>query len=480
MPNTLAYIVLFGWPVIVYVLFRRLPPAAALGWAVVAGYLLLPTRTGIDLPVIPAIDKDGVPVLSSALMLLLGVGGASAGRRNRMEPTERRGSRSGWIIKALLVVFFVSPTITVLTNPEPVIVGPLFIPGLKLYDAASIFASFAINILPFLLAWRLFASPEGHVQLLRILVFALLGYSLLVLFEIRMSPQLNRTIYGFFPHSFLQHIRAGGFRPVVFLHHGLWLAILVAMAAIGAGALWREKIARGERAGKWLFAAIFILIVLSLSNSLGALAITLILLPAVLILGVRGQLLLASAVAITVLLYPMFRGAELLPVDLAVSISASIDQERAASLTFRLDNEKALLEKANEKPFTGWGNWGRNQIFAPETGEQISVTDGTWIIIIGSFGWLGYLAQFGLLTLPIILLAFRRTDLGLTQATSGLAIALAANLIDLTLNATLTPVTWLIAGALMGRYTYYQAQYPEEPSKTKNSAPAWMLPTMMH
>ena len=29
------------------------------------------------------------------------------------------------------------------------------------------------------------------------------------------ESKLNNMLYGFFPHEFLQHIRAGGFRPVV-------------------------------------------------------------------------------------------------------------------------------------------------------------------------------------------------------------------------------------------------------------------------
>ncbi len=36
-----------------------------------------------------------------------------------------------------------------------------------------------------------------------------------------------------------------GFRPVVFLHHGLWLAIFMAMALLAAAALWAQ--ARQER-----------------------------------------------------------------------------------------------------------------------------------------------------------------------------------------------------------------------------------------
>ncbi|MEC9311903.1 MAG: hypothetical protein VYA97_09080, partial [Pseudomonadota bacterium] len=95
--------------------------------------------------------------------------------------------------------------------------------------------------------------------------------------------------------------------------------------------------------------------------------------------------------------------------------------------------------------------WYRNGLFN-EYGQKTSVADGTWIIEIGVRGWVGYLGFFGLLTLPIILLAFRARQLALDGGTAGLMIILAANLVDLIPNSSLVPITWMIAGALAGRY----------------------------
>ena len=83
--------------------------------------------------------------------------------------------------------------------------------------------SAAIAIVPFLLGMRVLGTVEAQAEFLRVLVVAACAYALLALFEVRMSPQLSNWVYGFFPHSFAQHIRSGGFRPVVFLPHGLWL-----------------------------------------------------------------------------------------------------------------------------------------------------------------------------------------------------------------------------------------------------------------
>ena len=123
---------------------------------------------------------------------------------------------------------------------------------------------------------------------------------------------------------------------------------------------------------------------------------------------------------------------------------------RARSLQYRLNNEDILLEKANQRPLFGWGGWGRARVY-DESGSDISTTDGRWIITIGNEGWFGYLARFGLLTLPIILLTLRKRKYEVTLATSALCLVLAGNLVDLIPNATSTPLTWLMAGALLGR-----------------------------
>lgn len=364
-----------------------------------------------------------------------------------------------------------SPFITVVTNTEVLRYGPLILPALKPYDAISIIGGFVFGLLPFLLAQRHFATAESHVVLLRAVVLAMLVYSLPTLFEIRMSPQLNVTFYGFFPHQFLQHMRDGGFRPVVFLLHGLWLAIILAMAVMAALALWKQRLSEGKRAGHWMFAALYLFIVLSLSNSLGALVIAVLVIPAAVLLGARGQVLIAAALAGAVLLYPILRGAQIVPVDDILSFAESISAERAASLEFRLRNEDALSERAAEKPWGGWGSWGRNLIFDPETGQEASIVDGAWILLIGTYGWLGYLSQFGLMTLPIILVALGRRRVPIQPATAGLALVMAINLVDLIPNATMGPVTWLISGALAGFYARRDAP-EDEVAMANGPAPA--------
>ena len=145
----------------------------------------------------------------------------------------------------------------------------------------------------------------------------------------------------------------------------------------------------------------------------------------------------------------MLRGADIIPTENLVEFAAGIDERRAQSLDFRFHHEDALLEKANERPAFGWGSWSRWRVF-DETGRDITVSDGAWIINISQRGWLGYIAKFGFLTLPLLLLFLRRKRYQVGLATSGLCLIVAANLVDLLPNDSLSPLLWLATGALLG------------------------------
>jgi hypothetical protein len=109
------------------------------------------------------------------------------------------------------------------------------------------------------------------------------------------------------------------------------------------------------------------------------------------------------------------------------------------------------IDRAMERPIFGWGSWGRNQLYN-SAGEITTTTDGRWIITIGVYGWAGFIAEFGLLLLPIFLVWWRvsgqRTEV--PPWIGGTVLILAINVIDMVPNATLTPMSWLFAGALLG------------------------------
>ncbi len=148
--------------------------------------------------------------------------------------------------------------------------------------------------------------------------------------------------------------------------------------------------------------------------------------------------------------YPALRIYDLVPVQQISSAANDISPDRSKSFEMRIANEEQLLAKALQKPWFGWGTWGRNRIYDQYTGRDISVTDGTWIIEFGTFGWLGYISLFGLLAVA----AFRSLGAVGNQVTpasvtiGGLALLLCVNVIDMLPNSNLTPLTLLVAGSI--------------------------------
>lgn len=445
----------FSWPLAGLILFKRMSLQAAVLGILIGGYLLLPERAKLDLPVLPAISKSTMPSFV-AIALVMIAAQTYFSRKSTIPHTPERAIQPGWFPRhrvplLLFVVLIIGEALTVLTNGDRLVYGPRTIPGLRLYDVGSRVLVTLMMVMPLLLGRKLFASPEQHKTLVLGMIIAGLIYSLPTLWEARMSPQLNLHVYGTRVASWIQHVRNDGFRPVVFLNHGLWLAIFMAMSVIGAVSYIR--LAQLRNKAKAMMAAGWLLITLMLMNSLGGQLIALLLIIPAFFLTARLQMIIAACFVGFVLLFPMMRGAGIVPIDRALSMAESINPARAQSLGYRFRNEDLLLAKAQQRPLFGWGSWGRNQVYNEE-GQDISVTDGRWVIEIGSNGWIGYLTRFGLLCVPIIFLTLRRRTYPTDTATAALALMMTANLIDLIPNATLTPITWLIAGALIGRMEY--------------------------
>ncbi|MEM6889086.1 MAG: hypothetical protein AAF636_13210 [Pseudomonadota bacterium] len=445
MPNAFAYFMLFAWPLIVVVLFKRFPLVLAGAISIIVGYLLLPVQPSINLPVLPSYNKELAMTLPAFIMAA--IVSNKAVQSGVLQQNEGWFPKN-WALRLCMLMIVVSPLLTAMTNGDPVDVGNRMLPGLSLYDGASNVLAAGLALIPFLLAWKWFGHPDAQKTLLLVLAIALLAYSFLALFEIRMSPRLNNSVYGFFPSAWRQHIRGDGFRPLVFLEHGLRLGIIIAMAILAAIGVYRARIT--SKPALFLSISIWLLLTLVLCKSVGALIIACVLLPVVFFLSARLQILVAACIAGLVLVYPMARSSGALPIDtITSSLERVVSDGRMASLDFRLRNEEALLNRAQERPLLGWGGWGRNMLY-DEDGRNLVVPDGTWIIYFGKEGWLGYIAAFGLLTLPAIFLASRKRS-EIDAVTGTLSIVLVANLLDLLPNSGLTPVTWLLAGSIVGR-----------------------------
>ena len=438
-PNIIAYLVLALWPFVAWQLWRRLDPGRALIWTILGGYLLLPPLTAFNFPVIPDLDKVSVPnlmALACALWLV----------KDRISFVPKSP-----IGKALIVAYVLSPFGTVLTNTDPLIFREAMINGMRIYDSLASIAYQLIALLPFFLARRYLGTPEGMRAVLAALAAAGLGYSLPMLIEVVMSPQMNVWIYGFFQHDFWQTVRYGGYRPVVFLPHGLWVAFFAFMALAAAVTLFRHV--APEARPKALVVMVYLAAMLVLCRSAGPLVYALGVVPLILLVPVRLQLLIAAGLAVVVITYPVLRGAHLVPIDQILAFADTLSPERAYSLRFRIENEEILLARAQERPWFGWGGYGRAFTHDPITGRQLNIADGAWVILMGTYGWVGYVAEFGLFALPLLLLgreALMQPKAELSPWVGAVALILGANMTELLPNATQIPFTWLMAGALLG------------------------------
>ncbi|MBN8820106.1 MAG: hypothetical protein J0I80_15445 [Sphingomonas sp.] len=437
MSNMIAQAALLIWPIVSLIMFMMMPAWRATIWTILGGYLLLPISTAFDFPGIPPLDKMSIPnLVALALAPIMARSGEFQWPRSRT-------------VNCLILAYVLLPFATAYTNPEPIYIGRVVLPGLGFREGLSAAIGNALEVVPFLLGAAMLGTAARHRELLLALVVAALAYSLPILAEVRLSPFLQSWVYGVNDAgAFLQQMRSGGFRSMVFLGHGLLVSTFLAMALVSAAGLARTRV----RVFSLPMGAItaYLAILLLLNKSVGAVVLAAVLIPALLFLRSRRFLTVALALAMLVFVYPIVRGAGLVPIETVTQAAASISQERAESLQFRLDNERILLDRADKKPLFGWGAYGRNRIVVlTDWGEtrDVSVTDGSWIILLGIGGWIGYLACFGLLCYPALrAFRYRRLDVPIVSLT--LLAAHILNILDLLPNSSLQPVTWLIAGAL--------------------------------
>ena len=105
------------------------------------------------------------------------------------------------MVEVLAAMLLVGPVLTSYLNGDTIVVGYRVLPGVGVYDGISAFLSQLALFLPFLLGRRILQDASGAEAIVRALALAGLLYSLPMLLEIRLSPQLSNWIYGFFMGS---------------------------------------------------------------------------------------------------------------------------------------------------------------------------------------------------------------------------------------------------------------------------------------
>ena len=449
--NSMVWIALVAFVPTVAILFAWLGPQRGVIVSLLAGWLLLPSYDGrLNLPVLGG-KATFVPVVVALASLAF-----DARRWGRLRP--------GWL-DLPVAVLCIGPFFTSVVN------------DLGAYDGAHA-ASRVVWAwgLPYLLGRLYLGHPKALHEFSGALTAAALAYVPLCLWEVRMSPNLHLFVYGFHPMDFLQAVRFGGYRPNVFQSHGLMLGMILASATLVAYWEWRTRARTTflDVPFGWVVAVLGVTTLLT--KATGS-----ILLLAVGIAVLEGtRRLRAPWLVLGLLLVPPAYSAARIAgwtgQDLVGLSRTVFSQERADSLSFRMEQEEALIDKAMQRPGLGWGGWGRSRIF-DEDGRDVSVTDGMWIITLGVSGLLGLGALYLTLALPVLALVrrFPARHWGDTRiaATVGMAVVILLWATDNLLNAMVTPLAPAMAGALVS-FSLLPARMAR---RTSRAEPARRIPS---
>lgn len=465
MPNVgpVAYLVFFLWIPISAIFFSQKAPHKAAFLAVIWGTMWLPELVAVNLPVLPPIDKHVLVGLCAFVGMFL----TSKERWQKMRLL--RG------MQGFFFIFVIGNIGTAFTNPESFTFGgalaweggPRFpiveIPPLPQKEAiAMTIQDFFMYVMPLGAGQMMVQSREDAIVFLKSFVFACLVYVPLMLWEGAMSPQLHRQVYGYYALNFAHNVRGDGYKPVIMMRSGLGVAMFEFVGLCGAILLARikQRITPSIPAG---LAAVAILFALAVSRNVAVVVYAAAAIPVLWMMSARTQARIGLVLGIVFLTFPITRAKGWFPADEIVQMATDMaGPDRASSLAFRFENEDILLEHTQEKPIFGWGSYGRNRRYDPETGMDISVTDGEWAIhysVRGAFGAVGW---FWLVALPILWgsrMIKRVRDPTDRLVLGAMMLTHSINAADLLPNSSFTIVPFVYSGVMAGYLQFLGRKY---------------------
>jgi len=431
MPNLFAYGMIILWPIIAILLYKKFDTVTATFWTIVGGFMFLPVKTAIDLPMIPAIGKDEICGISALIGCVF---------------VKNKSIKFLTVNKTIDIIFpllLIIPFINVFFNQTPMFDGKYWIQGLTIYDAISASIGQFLHLIPFFIAINIIKTHEQRIKVLKLLAYSGVVYSLFILIEVKLSPQLHTWLYGFMPHSFAQQIRFDGYRPMVFMGHGLIVSIFIFMSFSSAILLHQLKEYKNNIIPVGM--VLYLAVVLLLCKSVGSVVFAIFIAFTLFLLGNRLKVVLICFLVSGFFLYPILSILNIFPHSWLVELFSQFDADRAGSLDFRFHQETILIQHIQEQFLIGWGGWGRFRFFD-------SITDGYWLITLGKYGFIFFILYFLLFIMPIFrTLKFRRTRVNNAEQKLcvGLSLILAVLLIDQLPNASMQGSwIWFIAGCL--------------------------------
>lgn len=387
----------------------------------------------VDFPLIPPLDKNTLTSLALVVVLFI---------KKQKNPIFKSGVWNKYLFAYLIAI-----VISTLTNFDANVSGGVHLTGASFFDVLVDPLTFLLVFMPFFLGRNFFNDPQDTEYMFKTLAVFALIYTIPMLWELRFSPQLHTYLYGYFPGEFLQQVRSGGFRPVVFIGHGLALAFWFSTCIIATLALYKTKV---KPFG--LIIIIYLITILVLCKTVSVVIYIIFAAILMFFLKQKKQLLLTLTVTTLVMVYPFNATSQFIKNDDVLDYVRSHSVDRAQSLETRFVNEEQLIERALERPYFGWSGWGRNRVY--RNSRDITVTDGQWVIVFGYHGAVGFLFYYMILIYPIIL-AFKNykyvEDEKHRIYLVTLVIILGIGIVDSVPNTGMMPVHLLLAGALLGQ-----------------------------
>jgi hypothetical protein len=432
MNTAFASYVIVAWVVLAVAVFPSFPPQRGVLVILLSGTLFLPVLDSGMVELGPVkFSKTNAVCYALLLACLL----FDAKRLFALTPS--------WADLPVLV-WCVFPALSVLHNDPP----PDGSPALRDAVAQSLVQT-TRYLIPYLIGRVYFSDPDGMRALAAGIVAAALVYVPFCLFEVKQSPQLHVIVYGYMPHEFAQQVRFGGYRPMVFLGHGLAVAFFMGTAMILAA--WTRN--TDPAAGGWHNWAVWVLgAALLLCKSVGPTVLVCVgLVPRSLARSAALRVALLGLVAIPPA-YCLVRSTGYWGgTNLVEFAEDTISEDRAESLQFRFEQENELIARALERPAFGWGGWGRSRV-RDENDKDVSVTDGLWIIIMGNYGIVGLMVYGAMTLLPVARYAWLLPPAaGASRpyaASNGCAVVIGLWCIDSLLNAMAIPLFIVMVGGL--------------------------------
>ena len=423
----IAQALLFVWFIVAIVLFSKMTSQRALVFGILAAILFLP-MVSYDISLIPG-RKDVYTNLGLLVAALL------------LDPRPLMAFRPR-LVDLPMILLCITPFIAATANGQPP------------YNAfASSMSALVTWGLPYLLGRSYLTDAKAIWQMAHGIFIAGLIYAPGCIFEMFMGPTLHQLVYGSlaFP-DYLQSMRWGGYRPNMFMQHGLMLSTFMSCAAMMGIWLWYNKAFKKFYNLPAGLTILFMLVVAIWCKSTGAIILMLVGLGVLFFTRLMRNGILVYVLAAAPIVYILARTVGGWTGDNAVQMANEyLSVDSGGSLQVRFGNENVLVERAMLKPLFGFGTDGEFLI-KDYNGRIVSIPDGLWVIALGSGGLVGLTALFGCMIVPTVAL-IRRFPAKMwghpaMAAPGALGVFLITYAFDCLMNAMVNPVYLVALGGV--------------------------------